>query len=562
MPDRLHRRAPFSWLLLCLFLLVEPGIARAAQPTVDLQPLDCTREPWVRSLEDKIPSSIQFANPTSQVRKVFWLDGDGKRQPYVTLPPGSKTGVGMTFATDAYAATDSSGQCLAVYIAADQPGRVVLPAQAVPPVEPSGSFIDLPPLDHTREPWVRSLSPQIPTSIQFVNPTSQPRQIFWVGLDGKRHPRTVLQPGQTMTVGGPYGGLIWTTDVYGAADSSGQCLALFVPTDKPGRATLPDAPIEPAGERAMTDRPDDSSGYQIHVVYAVPSDGADEKLDVNGAIATSIAAGQNWFAGQTGGRTLRIDTYHGALDISFFRLSWSDGFVRSLGSGEADAIRAELLAAGFDRSNKIYAIYYGGGAGGSECGRGGPDTGGVIFLHGIPGGSQAPCDYQGLASSATNPGFLDYALFHEIFHSLGFVPPCAPHHTEDSLVSHVDDDPRDIMYTGSLPTNWSPPILDSDMTITSRRTSRAVSISRRAPSWSRRLREPRFRQDGPYQSGSSWSRKAATKRHPCGRRSSTHPSRSSSSISPPPRCRSTGWTVAGSGSPIRACRREAYLGSA
>ena len=46
-------------------------------------------------------------------------------------------------------------------------------------------------------------------------------------------------------------------------------------------------------------------------------------------------------------------------------------------------------------------------------------------------------------------------MIHEIMHTLGFVPTCAPHHT---LAGHVSDDPRDLMYAGSAP--WQPSILD------------------------------------------------------------------------------------------------------
>src|SRR5215216_1343977 len=77
-----------------------------------------------------------------------------------------------------------------------------------------------------------------------------------------------------------------------------------------------------AAARSTADRTDDLAGYQIHVMYVLPSDGIDYNLDTNGSIASSVAATQKWFVAQTGGtRRLRFDTSSGELDISFFRLA-------------------------------------------------------------------------------------------------------------------------------------------------------------------------------------------------------------------------------------------------
>jgi hypothetical protein len=46
--------------------------------------------------------------------------------------------------------------------------------------------------------------------------------------------------------------------------------------------------------RSTSDRPDDYAGYQIHVMYVLPADGVDEKLDTNGTISSSIAAMVRW----------------------------------------------------------------------------------------------------------------------------------------------------------------------------------------------------------------------------------------------------------------------------
>ncbi len=68
-----------------------------------------------------------------------------------------------------------------------------------------------------------------------------------------------------------------------------------------------------AAHRATTDLPDDFRGPQIHLVYAIPSDGPDRGLDTGGNIAQTAANFSAWLRGQTGGRSLRYDTASGAM---------------------------------------------------------------------------------------------------------------------------------------------------------------------------------------------------------------------------------------------------------
>jgi hypothetical protein len=50
---------------------------------------------------------------------------------------------------------------------------------------------------------------------------------------------------------------------------------------------------------------------------------------------------------------------------------------------------------------------------------------------------------------------MDFAVLHEVMHTMGFVPTCAPHHTRGG---HVSDSPTDLMYAGDEP--WRPSVLD------------------------------------------------------------------------------------------------------
>jgi hypothetical protein len=209
--------------------------------------------------------------------------------------------------------------------------------------------------------------------------------------------------------------------------------------------------------RATADRPDDLGGLQVHVVYAVPSDGADRAFDTSGDLENTTAANQRWLAAQTGGRALRLDTHLGSLDVTFHRLPRSDADYRALGRGARDLIEADLRAAGLVTSKKIYPVYYD-GTNGVTCGGGSwppslQGTVGVYYLRSqIPG--LAPCfDY--FAPPGGPSRYPEFSMLHEMMHVLGIVGTCAPHHHD---AGHVNESPTDLMWSGVG--SWSPSVLD------------------------------------------------------------------------------------------------------
>jgi len=229
-------------------------------------------------------------------------------------------------------------------------------------------------------------------------------------------------------------------------------------------AVLATAAVTPAAaqttSRHLTDQPDDAPGAaQVHVIYALPSDGTDRELDHNGTLAATVGSWGSWLAGQTAGRQMRLDTAGGQPDITFVRLDRTDAQLADQGVYIRDEIERQLRARGFQQRGKIYAVYYDGSARGS-CGGGAwppvlPGIVAAVYLHGIPSGG-APCDANHLASAPTDPpGYLEYAMIHEILHTLGFVATCAPHQTR---AGHVSDSPTDLMYAGDQP--WRPSVLD------------------------------------------------------------------------------------------------------
>jgi hypothetical protein len=211
--------------------------------------------------------------------------------------------------------------------------------------------------------------------------------------------------------------------------------------------------------RAFIDRPDQVTGPQIHLIYAVPSNGVDRRLDVNDDIAQSFGVAEQWLVGQTGGARFRLDTYHRAPDITFVRLPETNAQIASHGVYSRDQIEALVRALGFRAANKIYEVFYDGSS--SVCGSAPWPSAllghvPVIYLKGTP--PNAPgCDTQPFAKLGQPSGYLEMDELHEIVHTLGFVPSCAPHSNQDS---HVTDSNTDLMYAGPLPWDTSQMVLD------------------------------------------------------------------------------------------------------
>jgi hypothetical protein len=209
-----------------------------------------------------------------------------------------------------------------------------------------------------------------------------------------------------------------------------------------------------ASARSTADLPDRVAGKQVHAVYALPRDGIDRQLDTNGTIANEIASFQAWLQTQTAGAPLIVDMSEGGPDITFFKLRKTDAQVAASGAGVLDVIEAELRAAGFGARRKIYALWYDGSSV-YACGGGGyPRRAAAMYLHGRPPGAP-PCDGNPFAVPGGPPGYLAFAMLHEILHTIGIVPTCAPHEVR---FGHVSDSPTDLMYAGDQP--WNPSVLD------------------------------------------------------------------------------------------------------
>lgn len=240
------------------------------------------------------------------------------------------------------------------------------------------------------------------------------------------------------------------------------CLIAFVTTGAQAaeRATGGISGNAAARDRATRDMPDDVDGAQVHFLYVVPSDGADRQLDTNGGMEQSITRIERWFEGQTGDQGLRIDTYKGAPDITFVRLPHSNAQATSSNPWPLWVMGEDLVAAGFNDPAKAYAAFYDGHSAWACGGAKSPALPklGAMYLQGWPTNDPRPCsDAPGFGTGADRPGYFEIGLLHEVLHTLGFTPHCAPHASRDGYGDHVDDSPTDLMYgpDAKSPAGWN-----------------------------------------------------------------------------------------------------------
>jgi hypothetical protein len=222
-----------------------------------------------------------------------------------------------------------------------------------------------------------------------------------------------------------------------------------------------------ARDRATRDMPDDLSEPQVHFLYVVPSDGADRQLDANGAMEQSIARIQRWLATQGGNQELRIDTYNGVPDITFVRLPQTDAQATGINPFPLWIIGQDLVAGGFSNPDKDYAVFYDGHSTWACGGAKSPALSrlGAMYLQAWPTNDPRPCsDAPGFGTGLDQPGYFEIGLLHEILHTIGFTPHCAPHASADGYGDHVDDSPTDLMYGPDAKSpfgwNWSRAVLD------------------------------------------------------------------------------------------------------
>ena len=119
--------------------------------------------------------------------------------------------------------------------------------------------------------------------------------------------------------------------------------------------------------RNLVDLPDIDDGYNIHVMYVLPSDGIDKEYDLNSKISMLIYQIDKWFNEKTKGRlfkegqNLKFDRKSdGRIDITFLNIDLKDEVISREGINAVNVIQPAIARYGFNDPNKVYFVVYGG----------------------------------------------------------------------------------------------------------------------------------------------------------------------------------------------------------
>ena len=143
----------------------------------------------------------------------------------------------------------------------------------------------------------------------------------------------------------------------------------------------------------QVDRPDVTTGQQIHAVVIVPNDGADNFVADANILQNDVDVMSGWWSAQDPSRAPRFDqaAFPGGtcLDISFLRLP--DAAAQLQGAGNAfRRVARDLELASFANQFKKYYVYYDGPAVEANiCGTGGGEFAlgpafAIVWLQGCP----------------------------------------------------------------------------------------------------------------------------------------------------------------------------------
>lgn len=207
--------------------------------------------------------------------------------------------------------------------------------------------------------------------------------------------------------------------------------------------------------RATSDRPDEVTGPQVHLVYVLAADSPDQRLDIDGTLHTAISTANDWLFAN-GGKRLRLDTYKGKADVTFVRLARSqaewwldDAGNRCSNCPEPRAVFDAVAATGVLSPGKVNVIV--------SAINPSPNT----WVQPVPCAISDPrslaafvavditpmsarfgsCGVPVATTVPDSTNSLGLLMIHEIFHVLGGIDPAAPNFD----MFHIGGDTTDLM---------------------------------------------------------------------------------------------------------------------
>ncbi|GIJ43267.1 hypothetical protein Val02_01530 [Virgisporangium aliadipatigenens] len=101
-----------------------PAAPRIASDETRLATLPCGQEPGFASAQTHAVTSIQFYNQLDVPVDIHWLDFEGKRRPWTSLPARGTVKL-QTYLSHYWVAT-AAGGCVGIYAAREYPGAAII----------------------------------------------------------------------------------------------------------------------------------------------------------------------------------------------------------------------------------------------------------------------------------------------------------------------------------------------------------------------------------------------------------------------------------------------------
>ena len=98
-------------IFFCFFFNILFACATAGRRLTAAPEVDCKNEKKMKSIESKIKKIIIFKNTTKDSVKLYWLDTEGQRTLYATLPVDTQLDQ-PTYVTHPWLVTNEAGECI------------------------------------------------------------------------------------------------------------------------------------------------------------------------------------------------------------------------------------------------------------------------------------------------------------------------------------------------------------------------------------------------------------------------------------------------------------------
>jgi hypothetical protein len=183
-----------------------------------------------------------------------------------------------------------------------------------------------------------------------------------------------------------------------------------------------EATIVISGARVTSDQPDTVTGFQVKVIYVVPSDGVDNAYDTNGYIAGILDEGNKYLQAQLGLK-VPIDKSTAGYDIQFLKTKLTTSYLLNASSLINDLMAESMVLEnpGINRKDFMFFIDVKILKNGTACG--------YAFRPGISAVVAIGAECVGKSNNFENWAASTWP--HELFHNFG--------------VGHTPDNPCDFM---------------------------------------------------------------------------------------------------------------------